>query len=316
MKLHVNEEFSFKVKTIIKKGIFYTLLLSGFMYGSYKSGKDYCDEHPEYRYEDISNNDYNEEVDEEIEEEIEKEMQESIKEEVKVIEGINETINNNIIKNDERKVVAITFDDGPGSYTDRLLDILKENNVKVTFFVLGKNVLKYPDVVKRAYDEGHEICIHGYSHKYYTDKDPNTGEERGLGIKGTREEIVTTYNILREIDVEPQPYVRPPGGKVTDEIVQNIDYAFFKWSVDTRDWESRNKDKIKEIIYRDIENGSIVLQHDIHECSVDATEEYLPTLTSDYKFVTISELFNELDNDLEICNLYRNAKVKEKQLSY
>ena len=306
MKLHVNEEFSFKIKTVLKKGIFYTLLLSGFMYGSYKSGKDYCDEHPEYRYEDTNTDDINEEVEEINIEEIEKDIQESIKEEAKVIEETNETLDTNITKQDERKVVAITFDDGPGKYTDRLLDILKENDAKATFFVLGRSVKSNPDPVKRAYDEGHEIGIHGYDHQYYTD----------LGVEETRKQIVKTYNILREIDVEPQPSIRPPGMKYNSELVENLDYSFFLWSVDTRDWQSRDKEKIKQVIRDNIEEGSIILLHDIHECSVDAVEEILPELIKEYRFVTIDKLFNILDNDLEICNVYRNAKVKEKQLSY
>ena len=302
MKLQINDEFNFKAKTIIKKGIFYTLLMSGIMYGAYKSGENYYNEHPEYRYENINTDN----IDEEIEKEIEKEIQESIKEEVKVIEKTNETLDTNIAKEDERKVVAITFDDGPGKYTDRLLDILKENDTKATFFVLGRNVLRYPDPVKRAYDEGHEIGIHGYDHKYYTD----------LGIKGTRRQIVDTYNILREIDVEPQPSIRPPGMKYNSELVENLDYSFILWSVDTRDWQSRDKEKIKQVIRDNIEEGSIILLHDVHECSVDAVEEILPELSIEYRFVTVDELFDILDNDLEICNVYKKAKVKEKQLSY
>ena len=313
MKLHVNEEFSFKIKTILKKGIFYTLLLSGFMYGSYKSGKDYCDEHPEYRYEDTSNNNYNEDTsnndyNEEVEhvDKIDESIGDAIIEEIKTIEGVFKTLNSNLIKEDKRKVVAITFDDGPGIYTDRLLDILKENDAKATFFVLGKNVKSNPDSVKRAYDEGHEIGIHGYDHQYYTD----------LGVEETRKQIVKTYNILREIDVEPSQYIRPPGQFFNDELVENLNYASIIWSVDTKDWLSRDKEQIKQLIRDNIQEGSIILLHDIHECSVDAVEEILPELIKEYRFVTIDKLFNILDNDLEICNVYRNAKVKEKQLSY
>lgn len=301
MKLIISDEFNFKLKAILKKGAFYTILMSGIMYGAYKSGENYYNEHPEYRYENINTDDINEEV-----EEIDKDIQDSIKEEVKVIEETNETLDTNITKEDERKVVAITFDDGPGKYTDRLLDILKENDAKATFFVLGRSVKNNPDPVKRAYDEGHEIGIHGYDHKYYTD----------LGIKGTRRQIVDTYNILREIGVEPMPCVRPPAMKYNSELVENLDYCFILWSVDTRDWQSRNKEKIKQVIRDNIEEGSIILLHDIHECSVDAIEEILPELSIEYRFVTIDELFDILDNDLEICNVYKKAKVKEKQLSY
>lgn len=200
---------------------------------------------------------------------------------------------------DTRKAVAITFDDGPGIYTDRLVDILKENDCKATFFVLGCNVKRYPDSIKHAYDFDNEIGIHGYTHKFYTD----------LGVEGTREEIVDTYNLLRENGIEPSQLVRPPGGKKDETIVNGLNYSFILWSVDTRDWESRNKDKIKEEILNNIEEGSIILLHDIHECSVDAVEEILPELTKEYRFVTISELFDILDNDLETCTSYRKVKV-------
>lgn len=203
---------------------------------------------------------------------------------------------------DERKCVAITFDDGPGIYTDRLVDILKENDCKATFFVLGCNVKRYPDSVRHAYDFDNEIGIHGYTHKFYTD----------LGIEGTREEIVDTYNLLRENGIEPSQLVRPPGGKKDETIVNGLNYSFILWSVDTRDWESRNKDKIKKEILNNIEEGSIILLHDIHECSVDAVEEILPELTKEYRFVTVSELFDILDNDLETCTSYRKVKVLEK----
>ena len=315
MKLQLNDEFNFKLKTIVKKTVVYSLMLGGIFYGACKSGeKHYANLQSSYEIEndiDVSGNDI--------------EAIDIVDESTPTANTIPDISYNDISENDinyndisdndvedTRKVVAITFDDGPGKYTDRLLDILKENDCKATFFVLGCNFKRYGDAVTREYNEGHEVGIHGYSHKFYTNKDRNTGEELGLGLEGTREEIVATYNLLRELYVEPSNIVRPPGGKITNEIIENLNYSFILWSVDTRDWQSRNKDKIKKEILNNIEEGSIILLHDIHECSVDAIEEILPELTKEYKFVTVSELFNELNNDLETCTAYKKVKVLEK----
>ena len=270
MKFKFNDEFNYKCRMAIKKIATYTLLLTGVSFFAC-TAKNEMTKSIENTVIETTIDDTDDEVD----------IESISSNDTVEVEEEYVPLTSSIVEEDTRKAVAITFDDGPGIYTDRLVDILEKNDSKATFFVLGCNVKRYPDSVKHAYDSNNEIGIHGYTHKYYTD----------LGVEGTREEIVDTYNLLRENGIEPAQLVRPPGGKKDETIVEGLNYSFILWSVDTRDWESRNKDKIKEEILNNIEEGSIILLHDIHECSVDAIEELLPELTKEYRFVTVSELF-------------------------
>lgn len=206
------------------------------------------------------------------------------------------------IVEDNRIPVALTFDDGPGKYTDRLLDILEENGIKVTFFVTGTGVEAFGEATKRAYDDGHEIGIHGYSHTSF----------KKMSIEDIQSEIDTVYGLLTELDIVPTDLVRPPYGSINNEIKENLDYSFILWNVDTLDWKTRDKDAIIEEIYNSIENGSIILMHDIHETTVDAVEEILPELIDTYRFVTVSELFSLNEQELEKHKSYRKVKVLEK----
>lgn len=218
-----------------------------------------------------------------------------------VINSIKEEKEKNEIKI-EKKLVAITFDDGPGIFTDRLLDILEENNAKATFFVTGTSVENYSNAVKRAYDLGNEIGIHGYTHTSFTE----------LTIDKIQDEINKVSDLLTDLDITPSNLVRPPYGSIDNTIKENLDYSFILWYVDTRDWESLNKDAVKEQIRSNIEEGSIILMHDIHETTIDAVEEILPELIDEYEFVTVEELFKRNEQELEEHESYRKVKVLEK----
>lgn len=202
----------------------------------------------------------------------------------------------------EKKLVALTFDDGPGKHTQRLLDILKQYDIKVTFFLLGSNISKYEDVIKNAYNDGHELAIHGFSHNSFTK----------MTIDEVETEIVDTKNLLLNLDVTPTNYVRPPYGNINEEIEENLDYSFILWSVDTEDWKSRDKYIINEEVNKYIEEGSIILMHDIHSTTVDAVEYMLPSLIEEYEFVTVSELFNRNNQILEENEIYKKVKILEK----
>ena len=297
MRINFDENFNYKLKIALKKTFTYALFISGLAYASCKASEN-IPENSNETFIDVSGN-----LESNIATAIE-EIKDNNEISMNIVE--EEPIEENIVESkpaieDTRKVVTLTFDDGPGKYTDRLLDILKENDAKATFFVLGKNIKYYEEAVQRAYNEGHEIGMHGYSHKTFIE----------LGKEGARKELVETYNILREIYVEPSHLIRTPTGSCTDDLVQNLNYAFIYWTIDTRDWQSRDKEKIKQIIRNEINEGYIIILHDIHECSVDAMEELLPELTDEYRFVTVSEMFDILDNDLDTCNVYKKAKVKD-----
>lgn len=201
---------------------------------------------------------------------------------------------------DNRELVALTFDDGPGKYTNRLLDILKENGITATFFIVGSSIHKYPEVLIRMSNEGHDIGLHSYNHDNFSK----------MSIEEINNDLNKELEEFNNLGIVTNNFVRPPYGSINDDIKENLDYSFILWSVDTEDWKSRDKDKVISEVNEHIEPGAIILFHDVHESTVDAIEELLPELCKDYKFVTVSELY-ELNNiDMEQHKIY--SKVKKK----
>lgn len=216
-----------------------------------------------------------------------------------------QTIKLNEQKNSEeqeipKEMIAITFDDGPGKYTDRLLDILEKNDAEATFFVVGYNIHKYPETLVDMYNSDNEIGLHSYSHANLTE----------LSIDEINDEMNSEIDELYELGISPKSYIRPPGGAINDDIVANLDYSFILWSVDSRDWESRNVDEIIEEVNNNVKPGTIILFHDIYETTVDAIEILLPELSKKYEIVTVSELYDKSDITIEKNKTY--SKVKKK----
>lgn len=198
----------------------------------------------------------------------------------------------------EKKLVAITFDDGPSKYTSELVDILTANGVKATFFLVGRNINNYSDSVVKSYQAGNEIGIHTYSHTSFTK----------MTIEEIKNELAQTQALLDGIDVDYSNIVRPPYGNINENIQGNIDTSFILWSVDTRDWESRNKDAVIAEVKANIAEGSIILFHDVYPSTIQAIKELLPELTDEYQFVTVSELFSQNDKSLEENQKYYKVK--------
>ena len=181
------------------------------------------------------------------------------------------------------KYVAFTFDDGPHpKVTPRILQTLSNYNIKATFFMLGSQVEKYPNLAKQVADHGHEIGNHTYSH-------PNlkklTTEEMAEEIRRTDEIITLTTGIKPAL-------FRPPYGIYTDEVLQYTKengYFTILWSVDSLDWKSRNANAIHRMIMQHTTNGSIILMHDIHAATADALPQLIQTLQAKgYEFITVS----------------------------
>ena len=182
----------------------------------------------------------------------------------------------------ETKYVALTFDDGPREgTTDRLLDGLKERGANATFFLLGEQAAVAHDLVKRIQDEGHQVGNHTWSHVRLEGK--NTSE--------LLEKIERNEQLLEEILGGENYWLRPPYGVIAPEVEAQVKVPLVKWSVDPRDWESRDKDKIVKAVLESVEPNSIILLHDIYPTSVDASLEIVDTLQKEgYWFVTVEEL--------------------------
>ncbi|MFV0528428.1 MAG: polysaccharide deacetylase family protein [Lachnospiraceae bacterium] len=181
----------------------------------------------------------------------------------------------------QRPLLALTFDDGPGKYTQRLLDILKTYNVKATFFMLGQCVAKYPEVLTAINADGHEIGNHSYSHAKLNQLQP----------ADIQAEFANTNNLIASIIGTPATLARTPYGMNDQAILNQIGMPCILWNVDTLDWQSKDPASITNIALSNASDGGIILMHDIYETTVDAVEQMLPTLLSQgYKLVTVSEL--------------------------
>jgi len=224
-------------------------------------------------------------------------------EEVIVATTSTPTLYNEIIeKEDNRKLVSLTFDDGPSKYTEELLVLLKEYDIKVTFFVLGYNINKHSNALLQASIDGHEIAIHGDTHTSFTN----------LTIDETTTEINNTINYIEALGIDAAELVRPPYGSLNTELKENINYPFILWNIDTEDWKTKDKDQIKQQIIDNIGEGAIILMHDttsaVHKADMEALKEILPELTQEYRFVTISELCEHYNINLENGKSYRKIK--------
>lgn len=184
------------------------------------------------------------------------------------------------------KLVALTFDDGPhGVLTPRILDVLDRYGVKGTFFVLGKNVSLYPQVVKRASKAGHEIANHSWSHPKLT----------ALSYDRVRSELSRTNEAICRATGKYPALMRPPYGAMNSSLLHSI-YSTFgtpvvMWDVDTNDWR---KPGVQTVINRAVNGakpGSVILVHDIHASTADAVEGIVRGLQArGFRLVTVSEL--------------------------
>lgn len=181
------------------------------------------------------------------------------------------------------KYVALTFDDGPsGRFTRRLLEGLEERGVKATFLLCGYRLKDYPKVAGAIFRAGHEIGLHGYSHR-------NMGEmTRAQAAK----EIADTAALLPE-GCRPV-FLRPPGGSCGEALRQaarEAGLALLNWSVDPRDWANHNAAAVEAAVVQSVRDGDIILLHDMCDCSVDAALAIVDRLTAQgFRFVTVSEL--------------------------
>lgn len=181
----------------------------------------------------------------------------------------------------ERKKIAITFDDGPSPYTETLLEELKKRNVKATFFVIGQNVEHYPEILKEMQEAGHLIGNHTYHHV----------EISKLSLAGAKEEVDTTNQLIESITHEKVVYVRPPFGIWKKELEKILDVYPVMWSVDPLDWTTENVSEIVEKVVTETEENDIILLHDCYKSSVEAALRIIDLLEAQgFEFVTVNEL--------------------------
>ncbi len=186
------------------------------------------------------------------------------------------------------KYAALTFDDGPHPvYTAIILKILYENDARATFFAVGENAERYPELLRAEYDLGHDIGNHTYSHLKMTEK--NAGK--------IAEDIKRADKVIYDILGFTPSLFRPPErkhGEYLDSLIKKMKKTEVFWTVDTRDWAHTEKEKIAENIKANIKDGAVILFHDYvspPSPTPEVLSEILPYLKAKgYKFVTVTEL--------------------------
>ena len=180
-----------------------------------------------------------------------------------------------------KKMVALTYDDGPSIYTPRVLKTLKENNAVATFFVVGNRVPTYSDTVKKAHDMGCEIGNHTYEHKCLT----------RISETEVRRQISRTNKNVKKVTGQTPVIMRPTGGATNPNVKQWVGMPSIIWSIDTLDWKTRNADSTKKAVLDHVKDGDIVLMHDLYSATASASETIIPELVKrGYQLVTVSEL--------------------------
>lgn len=182
------------------------------------------------------------------------------------------------------KVIALTFDDGPGPYTAQLLDILDQHGAKATFFLIGSKVSAQADVLRRMHARGHQLGNHSWSHP----------ELPKLPIDQIAGEINRTNDAIKQATGVTPAILRPPYGAVNGVVLEQIrtrGMSSILWSVDTRDWADRNSQIVCSRAVTGARPGAIILMHDIHQTSVGAVPCILSALQQQgYSFVTVQGL--------------------------
>ena len=181
------------------------------------------------------------------------------------------------------KLLAITFDDGPGKYTGALLDGLAERGVHATFFVNGVNASGWPETLRRIVREGHQLANHTYNHKNL-----NTCSAQTVAY-----EISAVQALITAAGGDENAYIRAPYGNANKTVKSVVTAPLIYWSVDPEDWKYRDADTVCEHIVSAVKDGDIVLLHDIYQSSVEGAQKAIQALKADgYTFVTVEQLLN------------------------
>lgn len=200
----------------------------------------------------------------------------------------------------KKPAVALTWDDGPYSpVTNQILDTLKKYHARATFFIVGSRAEMYKDCIKREVKLGCEVATHTYSHANLT----------RLSKKEIRKEIKDGVRAVEKYSGKGTvKVIRTPGGAVNDKVRASVKYPMINWSVDTLDWKYRDKKSVIKRLKESVNDGSIVLMHDLYVSTGDAAVKIIPWLVKHgYQLVTVSELFELKGINAKAGELYTHG---------
>ncbi len=196
------------------------------------------------------------------------------------------------------KSIALTFDDGPKKQTtNQLLDILAQKKVKASFFILGQNISGNEDILKRMKDENHLIGSHSMHHHNLSQ----------LNISSLKKDFSEMDEKINSLFNEPFKYIRPPFGAANKQVAQVANRPLIQWSVDSKDWSSRNTQAIVNEVTQNTTPGSIILMHDIYTETIHAVPTIIDNLTQQgYNFVTVDALLKQPTENLNYYSIHDN----------
>lgn len=201
----------------------------------------------------------------------------------------------------DRPVIALTFDDGPGPYTQQLLNILSANNARATFFVVGNRIKSYPEVMRAIAAQGSEIANHSWAHADLADLDE----------QGIREQLQWTVDEVEKYTGIRPKLMRPPYGSMDDlavSVTRDLGMPIITWSLDTRDWQTKDAQKTYDAIISSVRNGTIILCHDIHQATIESMAKVVPALVkAGYQLVTVSQLLTLVDGGAVAGQVYNSV---------
>lgn len=198
-----------------------------------------------------------------------------------------------------KKMIALTFDDGPNYNTSKVIDVLNKYDIKATFFVLGSRAINNKDILKKMADSGMEIGNHTYNHLLLTKYDENK----------IRSEIEDTSEVIYSATKKRPKLLRPSYGSVNNKIKKVANMPIIIWDIDTLDWKYHNSKRITSRVVNKVRDGDIILMHDIYSASLNALSNIISILQDNgYEFVTIDELFYYKGISLENGKVYGYAR--------
>ena len=198
-----------------------------------------------------------------------------------------------------KKMIALTFDDGPNYNTSKVIDVLNKYDIRATFFVLGSRAINNKDILKKMADSGMEIGNHTYNHLLLTKYDENK----------IRSEIEDTSEVIYSATKKRPKLLRPSYGSVNNKIKKVANMPIIIWDIDTLDWKYHNSKRITSRVVNKVRDGDIILMHDIYSASLNALSNIIPILQDNgYEFVTIDELFYYKGISLENGKVYGYAR--------
>lgn len=195
-----------------------------------------------------------------------------------------------------KKLVALTFDDGPNpNTTPQLLKTLTYAQVPATFFALGKQAQAYPKIIKEEAERGNEVASHTWDHKDLVTLSPDQ----------QKEEIESANKLINQITGKDVTLFRPPYGSYNKTVLSQTNLSAVNWSVDTNDWRYHTSAPVVQNVLTYAHDGAIILMHDIHQWSVDAVPEIIQDLKAQgYTFVTVSTLLDIQDDGAKPHQIY------------